>query len=86
MISSIYFIKIINVVPDPSVFFWMAVYVADAAAINLNSIKTLLVNDLFIIFIKGTPALSNGQWILSRNSPNYTVLDSLVFEIFLVAD
>ena len=39
----------------------MAVYVADTAAINLNSIKTLLVNDLFIIFVKGTPALSNGQ-------------------------
>ena len=35
--------KIINVVvPDPNIFWWIAASVADAAAVNLNGIKTLL--------------------------------------------
>ena len=42
MISFIFSIKIINVfVPDPNIFLWIAASVADAAAINPNSVKML---------------------------------------------
>ena len=55
MISFISSFKIINVVcfaksegciPDPNIFLWIAISVADAAAVNPNGIKTLLTNGL----------------------------------------
>ena len=58
MISFISSFKIINVVvPYLNNFFWIAAYVADAAAVNLNGIKTLLANSLSTFSIKGKPAL-----------------------------
>ena len=41
------------VVPDPNIFLWIAASVADAAAVNPNCIKTLLVNGLHTFSIKG---------------------------------
>ena len=38
----------------------MAVSVADAAVINPNGIKTILVNGLSTLFINGKPAVING--------------------------
>ena len=45
MTSSISSFEIIIVVkPDPNIFLWIVASVADAAAVNPNGIKTLLVN------------------------------------------
>ena len=39
------------VIPDPKIYFQIAVSVADAAAVNPNAIKTLLANGLSIFFL-----------------------------------
>ena len=39
-----------TVIPDPKIYFQIAVSVADAAAVNPNAIKTLLANGLSIFF------------------------------------
>ena len=46
-------------VTDPKYFLWIAASVADAPAVNLNGIKTLLANGLSTFFIKGNPVFSN---------------------------
>ena len=60
--------------------------VAYAAASNPNGIKTLLVNDFSTIFINGKLIFNNGWWSLPRNSPDYIVLDRLVFDSFISID
>ena len=53
IISFISSLEIINVVlPDPNIFLWIAVYVADAAAVNPNGIKMLLANGLSTLSFK----------------------------------
>ena len=52
----------------------MAASVADAAALNPNSHKMLLVNDLSTFFIKGSPVFSNGPKILTKNPPVCPIL------------
>ena len=53
MISFISFFEIINVVvPDPKIYFWIAISVADPAAVNPNGIKTILADGFNIFFIK----------------------------------
>ena len=44
----------------PKMFCGKSASVADAAAVNPNSIEKLLANGLSIFFIKGKPILSNG--------------------------
>ena len=46
--------------PDPEIFFWIAVSVADAGADNPNGIKTLLPYGARIFFVSGKPNLING--------------------------
>ena len=61
MISFISYIEIISlVIPDSKIFFSTAASVADSAGVNLNGIKTLLVNDLSKFLIKGKASFSNG--------------------------
>ena len=74
------------VVPDPNIFFWIAVSVADAAAVNPKSAKTILGNDLSTFRIKSNPVFSNGPRSLTLNPPKCTILDSWVFENFILAD
>ena len=45
---------------DPKILFWIVASVADAAAININSIKTFLANRVNTFFINAEPALING--------------------------
>ena len=69
-------------------FLWIPTSAANAVAVNLNSIKsikTLLVNDVSTFFIKGKSAFSNGSKSFPRNLPDCTVLDSWVFDNFLLA-
>ena len=54
MVSFISSFEIINVIiPDPKIFFPITATVADAAAVNSNGIKTVLVSGLSTFFTKG---------------------------------
>ena len=52
------------------VFFCIPASAADAAAVNLNGIKTLLANGLITCFINGNPVLDNGPRTLPRSPPD----------------
>ena len=79
--SSISSFDIISaVVPNPKTFLCIPVSAADAAAINLNAIKTLLGNGLITFFINGSPVFNNGPRSLPRNPPDYIILDNWVFD------
>ena len=87
MISTIFSIEIINaVIPDQKVYFWIGAFVADAAAVNVNSTNALLANGLSTIFIKDKPVFSNDPKSLPRNPPNPTILESWFFGSFILAD
>ena len=78
MISSIYLFEVINVaIPESEICLWIPA--TAAAAVNPNSIKTLLAEGISVIFIKGETGLSNGPQSLLKNPPDYTCLDSYVF-------
>ena len=67
------------VMPDPKVLFWIAVFVADATTVNLNGIKRLLANG-FSTFSR------NGPKGLHKNPSDCPILDSWLFENFILAD
>ena len=60
--------------------------VVDAAAINLNNMKTLLAYDLSTFPIKGIPIFSNGPKTLPKNSPDCPILCNWVFDNFMLAE
>ena len=49
---------------------------ADAAALNPNGMKTLLANGLITFFINGNLVFCNGPRSLTRNPPDYIILDN----------
>ena len=69
----IYSFGIMNVpVPYPNnIFLWVAASVADAAAVNLNDIKTFLAYDLSTFLIKGNQAFSDDP-----NNPHENLHDN----------
>ena len=62
------------IVTDPNIFWWIAASVADAAAVNPNSMKALLAKDLNSFFIKGNPDFSIGPKSQPKNPPDCTIL------------
>ena len=87
IVSYISSFEIINVViPDPKTYFWIAASVADAAVVNPNCIKTLLANGLSTFFIKGKPFLVMVLKSLPKTPPDCPILDSWVFNNFVLAD
>ena len=58
-------------------------FVADAATVNPNGIKTLSPNGLSTFPIKGDPIFSNGLKILPKNCP---ISCNWVFDCFLLAE
>ena len=87
MIPSIFSSEIINVVnPDPNTFSSIAVFVAAAAAVNPNDIKTFLANVLSTFSIKGNPVFSNGPKSLPKNPPDCPMLCNWVSDNFELAD
>ena len=87
MISFISSLEIIVIViPDPNIFLWIAVSVADAAAVNSNGIKTLLASGLRIFIIESDQVFSNGPKILTKNSPDCHILSNWVFDNFILAE
>ena len=55
---------------DPKIFLWIVAFAADAAALNPNSTKALLANDLSTFPINDQPVFSNGPKSLLRNPSN----------------
>ena len=87
MISFISSLEIIVIViPDPNTFLWIAVSVADAAAVNSDGIKTLLASGLRIFIIESDQVFSNGPKILTKNSPDCHILSNWVFDNFILAE
>ena len=72
--------------PDPNIFLLIAVSVADAAAVNLNGIKTLLANVLSTFPIKGNPGFGNGPESLPKNLRDSPILCNWVFDNFIWAE
>ena len=65
-------LEIINVVKsDSNIFLWIALSVADNAAVDPNGIKTLLANGLSAFPIKGNPGFSNGLKSLTKNHADF---------------
>ena len=71
--------------PDPNVFLWIALTVADAATMNSNRIKTLLARFLSTFPIKDSPVFSNGSKSLRKNPPDCLILCNWVFGNFILA-
>ena len=78
MISFTFWFEIINVVREvkseggtlnPNIFLQIGESVVDAAAVNFNGIKTLLVNGLSTFSIKGNLIFSNGPKCLYKPPP-----------------
>ena len=82
MISFISLFEIINVVtPDPNICSWIAAFVAHAAAVDLNGIKTLLANNFSTFRAKDNRVSNNAPKILLKNCPDCPILSSSVFDI-----
>ena len=64
----------------------MAASIADAAAINPNGIKRILVNGLSIFPIKSHPFFSIGPKSLPKNPPDWPILCNCVFDNFILAE
>ena len=95
MISFIYSLEIINVAvcqakseggPDPNIFLWRAASVSDAAAVNSNSIKTLLANGLSTFPIKGNLVFSNSRKSLPKNRQYCPIFCKWVFDNVTLAE
>ena len=87
MIPSVSSFEIIGVLkPNPKLFFWTAESVTDAAAVNPDSIKTFLANDLSTFFIKGKPNFSCSPRSLLKNPPDCPILKRWVFDHFILTD
>ena len=71
-ISSLEIVSVVK--PDPNIFLWIAAFVADAAAVNPNGIKTLLAKSLNTFRINGNPVFNNGPKSLPKNSPCCPIL------------
>ena len=74
------FESIIVVTPNPNFFLWIATSVADAAAININGVKTLLASCLSAFPIKNKWVFSNAHKSLTRDIPNCPILWNWVFD------
>ena len=59
---------------------------AGASAVSTNGIKTFLVIDLNTFFIKRKSFFINGTRSIPKNLPDSSVLDSWVFNNFILAD
>ena len=72
--------------PDTNIFLWIAVSVADAAAVNPNDNKTLLADGFNTFFIKGNPVFSNGPKSQPKNPADGPILCNWVFDNFILAN
>ena len=67
-------------------FLWVLVSAADAAAFNPEGIKTFLAYYMSIFFINDNLIFNNWPRSLPRNRLRCTILDSWLFDDFILAD
>ena len=67
--------------PDPNIFLWIPVSVAQAAAVNPNRMEKLLASGLCTFFIKGNPIFSNGSKSLSKNPSDCPILCNWILKL-----
>ena len=93
MISFTFWFEIINVVREvkseggtlnPNIFLQIAESVVDAAAVNFNGIKTLLVNGLSTFSIKGNLIFSNGPKCLYKLPPSPLIVLFFANEFLII--
>ena len=72
--------------PDQGFFLWIPMSAADADGVNPNGYETLLANLLRAFFINGNPTFINWPRTLLGNPLDCTILDSRVFDNFVLAD
>ena len=93
MISFTFWFEIINVVREvkseggtlnPNIFLPKAESVVDAAAVNFNGIKTLLVNGLSTFSIKGNLIFSNGPKCLYKSPPSPLIVLFFANEFLII--
>ena len=65
---------------------WIAAFVADAAAVNPNGIKTFLANGFSTFLIKGNLVFDNDPKSLPKSPPNCPILCNWVFDDFILAE
>ena len=65
--------KLLNIVPNPKILFWIAASVIDAPGVNPNGLKTFLANGVSTFYINAKPAVINDLRKL-RNSPIWLLL------------
>ena len=63
-------------VPETKIFLFIPASVSDAAAVNPNGIKILLVHRLITFFINANPFFSSGPKSLPRTPPDCIILDN----------
>ena len=95
---TMYFISSINnirvVVPKPKVtvaqdrkiYLWIIESATDAAAVNINSMKTLSANAFITFIINSKLTIINGRRRLPRNGPDCIILNSCIFDNFTLTD
>ena len=87
MTSSIFLFEISNVATlDPNTFLCILASADHSAGVNPDGVKTFLANGPGTVFIKGKPVFSNGCKSLPRNRHDSSILDSWVFDNFILAD
>ena len=67
-------------------FLWIAAFVVNAAAVNPNSIKTLLANGLSTFLIKASPVFNNGPKGQVKNYRDCRILCNWALDNFIFAE
>ena len=78
-------IFIISSISSFNIFWYVTASGANAASVNPNGIKALLVKSLIAFYINGNPVFSYWPRSLTRNLPDSAVLDSWVFDSLILA-
>ena len=86
MISSISALILVVLLLLNQDLLWIPASVTGVATVNPNGIKTLLVNGVSIFFINSKSTLINDWRNLIRNPLDCIMLDSRVFDNFMLAD
>ena len=71
---------------DSKTFLCIPTSAADAAAVNLKGIKTLLANGFITSFINGNLVFGSGPSNLPRNPPDCIILHNWVFNKLISVD
>ena len=86
MISSISALILVVLLLLNQDLLWIPASVTGVATVNPNGIKTLLVNGVSIFFINSKSTLINDWRNLIRNPLDCIMLDSRVFDNFMLVD